>query len=79
MMDPRMTLAMAQRWKQQRMSPADRPWKPGVSALGGTASKKPLVEEGIPKAPNVQTRPSPGTVPPRKRGYRPEMKMNGNV
>lgn len=77
-MDPHLTMAMAQRW-QQRMSPANRPWKPGISSLGGSISQKDLVRSEAPGAPNVSTRPSPGTVPPRKRGYRPEMNMNGAV
>lgn len=77
-MHPSLTMAVAQRY-QQRMSPANRPWKAGVSSLGGTPSNKPLVDGDLPGAPNVSTRPSPGTVPPRKRGYRPEMNLNGPV
>ena len=78
-MNPQMLMMAAQRRQmmQRPTNPAQRPWSPGVSSLGGTPSKKPLVEEGPPKAPNVMTRVSPGSVPPRKRGYRPEMKMNG--
>jgi hypothetical protein len=74
-MDPSVLTQMAQRYLgRAQPNPAKRPWNPGVSSLGGTPSKTPLVPEGLPGAPNVATRVSPGTVPPRKRGYRPEMR-----
>jgi hypothetical protein len=77
-MHPSLMATVAQRW-QQRMSPANRPWKDGMSPPGAPPSKHPLVRDEAPNAPNVSTRPSPGTVPPRKRGYRPEMNLNGPV
>jgi hypothetical protein len=43
----------------------------GVSPIGGTPRKgpSPLIKP-VPDAPGVGTRPSPGKVPPRMRGYR---------
>lgn len=58
------------------VAPQYRPWKEGRSALGGTHTNKvPEAFKPI-KAPNVNTRVSPGSVPGRRRGHRPEM-MNG--
>lgn len=55
-------------------SPARLPWKEGRSAPGGTPAKRaPQHMSAVPLAPGVASRTKPGTVPPRKRGYRPEV------
>lgn len=71
-----MLAAAAQRYMAAGQTPPHkRPWMEGRSALGGTPAKDaPEHMNAVPKAPGVASRTKPGTVPPRKRGYRPEMR-----
>lgn len=88
MQDYAYLLDAARRWTQNghlqtattggdSRNPANKSWKEGRSSTGGTpANDAPEHMNPTPKAPGLSSRTKPGTVPPRKRGYRPEEKLN---